>query len=101
MLTIDPSRTDLCEEFKRHPYGRHSADLHRLLDLMRWGYARGKTIILCTVPHKEWRLARLGPRRGTKVLIDPSRVFHDHDEAVWACFRARWKEMTGRDCPVE
>lgn len=101
MLSIDQSRTDLCEEFKRKPFGRHSADLHRLLELMRWGYARGKTIILCTVPHKEWRLAKLGPRRGTRMQIDQSRVFHDHDEAVWACFRARWKEMTGRDCPVD
>jgi hypothetical protein len=101
MLSIDPTRTDLCEEFKRQPAGRHSADLHRLLDLMRWGYARGKTIILCTVPHKEWRLAKMGPRRGSKVQVDNSRVFQDHDDAVWACFRARWKEMTGRDCPVE
>lgn len=101
MLTIDPSRTDLCEEFKRQPSGYHSADLHRLLDLMRWGYSRGKTIVLCTVPHKEWRLAKFGPRRGTKLQVDQSRVFHDHDEAIWACFRARWKEMTGRDCPVE
>jgi hypothetical protein len=100
MLSIDQSRTDLCEEFKRKPYGHHSADLHRLLDLMRWGYMRGKTLIVCTVPHKEWHLGKLGPRRGTKVEIDRSRTFHDHDEAVWACFRARWKEMTGKDCPV-
>lgn len=100
MLSIDQSRTDLCEEFKRQPHGRHSADLHRLLDLMRWGYSRGKTIVLCTVPHREWCLGKLGPRRGSKVQIDQSRIFRSHDEAIWACFRARWKEMTGRDCPV-
>lgn len=101
MLSIDQSRTDLCEEFKRQPFGRHSADLHKLLDLMRWGFARGRTIILCTVPHKEWRLAKFGPRRGTPMLIDQSRAFTAYKDAVWACFRARWKEMTGRDCPVE
>jgi len=101
MLSIDQSRTDLCEEFKRTPFGRHSADLHRLLDLMRWGFARGKTIILCTVPHKEWHLAKFGPRRGTPMQIDRSGTFHRYEDAVWACFRARWKEMTGRDCPVE
>lgn len=100
MLSIDQSRTDLCEEFKRQPSGRHSADLHRLLDLMRWGFMRGKTLIICTVPHKEWQLAKLGPRRGAKVQIDRSDTFHSHEDAVWACFRARWKEMTGRDCPV-
>ena len=101
MLSIDPSRTDLCEEFKRKPFGRHSADLHRLLDLMRWGFARGRTIILCTVPHKEWRLAKFGPRRGTPMQIDQSRAFTRYHDAVWACFRARWKEMTGGECPVE
>jgi len=100
MLSIDQSRTDLCEEFKRKPQGHHSADLHRLLDLMRWGYVRGKTMIFCTVPHKEWHLGKLGARRGQKVQIDRSRTFHDYNEAVWACFRARWKEMTGKDCPV-
>ncbi len=101
MLSIDPSRADLCEEFKRQPFGRHSADLHKLLDLMRWGFARGRTIILCTVPHKEWRLAKFGPRRGTPMQIDESRAFGAYQDAVWACFRARWKEMTGRDCPIE
>jgi hypothetical protein len=70
MLSIDPSRTDLCDEFKSKPFGRHSADLHKLLDLMRWGFARGRTVILCTVPHKEWRLAKFGPRRGTPMQID-------------------------------
>jgi hypothetical protein len=101
MLSIDPSRTDLCEEYKRQPFGRHSADLHKLLDLMRWGFARGRTVILCTVPHKEWRLAQYGPRRGTPMQVDESRAFHRYEEAAWACFRARWREMTGSECPVE
>ena len=100
MLSIDQSRTDLCAEFKTKPFGRHSADLHKLLDLMRWGYARGRTVILCTVPYKEWHLAQYGPRRGTPMQVD-ARAFHKYDDAVWACFRARWKEMTGADCPVE
>ena len=101
MYQIDPTRIDLAEEFKRKPYGRHSADLHKLLDLMRWGFARGRTIILCTVPHKEWRLAKFGPRRGTPMQIDRSRAFGSYQDAAWACFRARWKEMTGKECPVE
>ena len=100
MLSIDTSRIDLCAEFKAKPFGRHSADLHKLLDLMRWGYARGRTVILCTVPYKEWHLAQYGPRRGTPMQVD-DRAFHKYDDAVWACFRARWKEMTGADCPVE
>ena len=101
MLSIDLSRTDLCEEFKRKPFGRHSADLHKLLDLMRWGFARGRTVILCTVPHKEWRLAKSGPRRGTPLQTDQSRDYYSYHDAAGACVRARWKEMPGRDCPVE
>src|SRR4029434_511661 len=97
ILSIAPSRTELCAEFKRKPFGRHSADLHRLLDLMRWGFARGRTVILCTVAHKEWRLAKVGPRRGTPMQIDQSRAFASYHDVTWACFRARWKEVTGRD----
>ena len=67
---------------------------------VRWGFARGRTVILCTVPHKEWRLAKFGARRGTPMQIE-NRPFTAYKEVVWACFRARWKEMTGRDCPVE
>jgi len=101
MLSIDVSRSDLCEEFKRRPIGRHSSDLQKLLLLMRWGNARGRVIILCTVPHKEWRLGRMGPQRGTKVQIDETRQYHSYEDAVWACFRARWQEMTGEECPFE
>ena len=46
-------------------------------------------------------VAKFGPRRGTPMQIDQSRAFTSYHDAVWACFRARWKEMTGRDCPVE
>jgi hypothetical protein len=53
------------------------------------------------VPYKEWRLARFGPRRGMPMQIDQGRVFSSYQDANWACFRARWKEMTGRECPVE
>jgi hypothetical protein len=33
--------------------------------------------------------------------IDQSHAFGSYHDAVWACFRARWKEMTGGECPVE
>lgn len=101
MLSIDTTRTDLCEEFKERPVGRHSADLDKLLQLMRWGSVRGKVVIVCTVPEREWRLARCGKRRGDKIEILETPVFHRHRDAVWACFRARWKDITGMECPVE
>ena len=101
MLAIDTSRKDLCEEFKRNPIGAHSPDLQKLLLLMRWGSARGRPIIFCTAAGREWRLGRMGKRRGSAVEVDASRAFDRYADAVWACFRARWREMTDQECPVE
>ena len=42
----------------------------------------------------------MGPVRGMKVEVDDSQVFTDYGAAVWACFRARWQEVTGKACPV-
>jgi len=32
---LDPARTDLALEFKARPFGRHSAELQRVLNLFR------------------------------------------------------------------
>lgn len=90
----------LAGEFKAAPSGPYSADLQKVLQLLRWGHARGRTIIVCTKPYAEWRLGRMGAKRGMKVEVSDDQVFTDHDAAVWACFRARWLEVTGKPCPV-
>lgn len=103
MITIDaegPRGIALASEFKAAPFGPYSADLQKTLQLLRWGFARGRTIIVCTKPYAEWRLGRMGPVRGMKVEIEDSQVFTDYGAAVWACFRARWQEVTGKPCPV-
>jgi hypothetical protein len=100
MYRIDPTRADLAREYKSHPMGPHSAELQKALLILRWGAVRGKTVILCTGPDRAWRMARMGPRRGTPMQeIGPT--FKTHAEASWACFRARWQEATGKECPVE
>ncbi|WP_374305772.1 hypothetical protein [Ferrovibrio sp.] len=104
MLKIDPgsaASAALASQFKAAPFGPYSADLQKMLQLLRWGYARGRTIIVCTEPYKEWRLGRMGPKRGMKVELDPSAVFTDYSAAVWACFRARFQEVTGQPCPIQ
>lgn len=104
MLKIDPGSTEsaaLAQQFKAAPFGPYSADLQKMLQLLRWGFARGRTIIVCTVPYKEWRLGRMGPVRGMKVEVDESLAFNDYGQAVWACFRARFQEVTGQPCPVQ
>jgi hypothetical protein len=103
MIKIDaegPRGAALAGEFKAAPFGPYSADLQKVLQLLRWGHARGRTIIVCTKPYAEWRLGRMGPRRGMKVAVDDSQVFTEYGAAVWACFRARWQEVTGKACPI-
>jgi hypothetical protein len=100
MIAIDTTRKDLCEEFKKIPIGRHSPDLQKLLLRLRWGNARGRSIIVCTVIDRQWRLGRMGKRRGEPVEIDWNRAFDRYEDAVWACFRERWREVTGQECPV-
>ena len=99
MLRIDARAAPLAREFKSAPLGPYSADLQKLLLLLRWGVPRGRAVIVCTVPHREWRLARMGEARGSRMSLG-TEVFTSHEAASWACFRARWREVAGEDCPV-
>jgi len=100
MYRIDPARADLAREYKERPLGAHSAELEKVLLILRWGGVRGKSVIICTKPEREWRLGKLGPRRGTP-MTEYGPTYKTQAEASWACFRARWKEVTGHECPVE
>ena len=100
MYRIDPTRADLAREYKARPVGPHSAELQKLLLILRWGSVRGKTVIVCTKPEREWRLGKLGPKRGTP-MQEFGPTFTSPAEASWACFKARWQEATGKPCPVD
>ncbi|MBL8709494.1 MAG: hypothetical protein JNL25_09890 [Rhodospirillaceae bacterium] len=104
MIKIDAEGAQgaaLAREFKAAPFGPYSADLQKLLQLLRWGHVRGRTVIVCTKPYVEWRLGRMGPKRGMPVEVSESEIFLDFGEANWACFRARWQEVTDKPCPVD
>jgi hypothetical protein len=100
MYRIDPARADLAREFKARPYGPHSAELQKLLLILRWGNTRGKTVILASNSERRWRLGKFGPKRGTP-MQEYGPIYNSAAEASWACFRARWLEATGQECPVE
>ena len=100
MYRIDPARADLAREYKARPYGPHSAELQKVLLIMRWGGVRGKSVILVTEPDHAFRLGKMGPKRGTPMTEYGPR-YKTAAEASWACFRARWLEATGTECPVE
>ncbi len=95
MKTIDPDRTDLAREFREAPMGPHSAELQQLLSVMRWQPLKGKPIVVCTEPNREWRLGRNPGRRGEAIAFEGD-PFDNMGDALWALFRARWEAATGR-----
>lgn len=97
---IDPKRTDLAKEFRRQPYGRHSDELQRLLNLMRGGPNSGRLVALCIRRHREWVLGRLGAGPFDPVKRIDDRVFKSFDEIEWEIFRIRWKELSGEELKV-
>lgn len=101
MYRIDPERLDLAREFRAQPYGRHSGELQRVLNRMRGGANAGRYVLVCTKPHREWALARLGPCRGAPVALVPGHVFTTLAAAEWAVFKLRWKALTGRELVLE
>ncbi len=100
MYRIDPARADLAREYKARPNGPHSAELQKLLLILRWGSARGKSVILASKSERNFRLGKFGPKRGTP-MTEYGPTYKTAQEASWACFRARWLEITGQECPVE
>ncbi len=100
MYEIDPSRTDLAQEFKRKPFGRHSAELQRVLNRMRSEPLEGHYVLLRDGRFGPWKLAQLG-RRPQDPITSTGLVFQDRLEAEWAVFKLRWKRITGQDLRLE
>jgi hypothetical protein len=94
---IDPVRDlPFAEEFQCTPVGHHSPGLQRVLNVFRGEPLQGKYVLLCTKPHKEWRLARLSGERGKPVELE-NKFYQSLEEAEWDVFQRRWKDFTGED----
>ncbi len=89
---FDPA---LAEEFRHRPIGHHSPALERLLDRLRAGPTRGKYCLVCTEPHRTWRLARLSGERGVPPSLVPGCSYSSIEAAEWGVFRRRWEDETG------
>ena len=102
MYQFDPSRIDLAEEFRRNPYGRHSGDLQRLLNLFRSGPFAGKHVLIRET--RQWplklKLGRFGATPQDPILMT-GLEFDSYEAAEWAVFKLRWKDHTGHDLPLE
>jgi hypothetical protein len=96
MYRINATDRQWVDEFRAKPIGPHSPGLQRVLNAMRGAPQKGKYVLVCTRPHREWVLGRL-VGRGRPVEILPDRRFNSLAEAEWAVFRLRWREHTGTD----
>ena len=94
---IDPKRIDLAREFRKQPYGLHTDELQRLLNIMRGGPNAGRLVALCVRRHKEWVLGRMGAGPLDAIKRIDNRVFNSFDEIEWEIFKIRWKELSGEE----
>lgn len=100
VYTVDPDRIDLALEFKAKPYGRHSAELQRILNLFRSDPLPGNYCVVCTKPHRAWALARFRATSREPVdLLGP--VFTSLERAEWEVFKLRWQRRTGRALDID
>jgi hypothetical protein len=100
MYKVDPSRTDLALEFKAQPFGRHSAELQRVLNLFRSAPLSGNWCLVCRKRHAEWVLARFGESaRDPVTIVGP--VFTSLSSAEWHVFKLRWRQHTGKELLIE
>lgn len=93
---IDPVRDlSLVKEFRDNPVGHHSANLQRVLNVLRGEPLKGKYVLVCTKPHEEWQLAILSGERGKPVRLVTGKYYRSLKEAEWDVFKLRWKAVTG------
>ena len=97
MYEIDPSRTDLVEEFRSNPGGPHSPELTLVVNRLRVMPLEDRHVLVCTKRGREWVLAKIPNLRGAKMEIFEDQVFDDYYAGVWEVFKRRWKTVTGRD----
>ena len=97
MYEIDPSRTDLVEEFRNNPSGPYSPELTLVVNRLRVMPMADRHILVCTKRGREWMLAKMPTERGAKLELCEDKVFNDYSEGVWEVFRQRWKTVTGKD----
>ena len=88
------------KEFLGNPIGHHSPGLQRVLNVFRGEPLKGKYVLVCTKPHKEWQLAMLSGERSKPVTLVKGKIYRDLEEAERDVFRLRWQSFTGQKLPL-
>jgi len=90
-------RPAIAEEFRRTPFGRHSAELQLVLHEMRSEPVAGKPFLFISQTNKEWVLGRYSDDVPPVPVVDWSTRFTDLEAAEWHVFKLRWSAMFGED----
>ena len=90
-------RPAIAEEFRRKPFGRHSADLQLVLHEMRSGPIANKPFLFISETNKEWVLGRYSDHEPPVPVVDWSTKFTDLEAAEWHVFKLRWRAMFEED----
>jgi len=82
---------ELIEEYKSNPIGKHSEQLDIVLNFLRrhHEHMEGKYVIVCTEPHKEWRIAEHPGVRGERPTIFWDQRFDTREAAEYGLFLKR------------
>jgi hypothetical protein len=92
---IDPARLDLAAEYRARPFGRHSAALQALLDVM-YRAENCQNLILVGIGSGRWVLGeRLPDRQPPRLFLD--EAFTSLEAGQWAAFRRRWRALAGTE----
>lgn len=87
----------IAEEFRRTPFGRHSAELQLVLHEMRSEPIAGKPFLFISETNQEWVLGRYTHDVPPAPVVDWSTRFSDLESAEWHVFKLRWSAMFGED----
>ncbi|MDX8502613.1 hypothetical protein RFM99_30045 [Mesorhizobium sp. VK4C] len=88
-------RSDLLREFLNAPFGKHSADLRFILDVMRSQPVAGKWFSLMTKQYSEWRAVRWSLEMPFRVLETAPESFNSREDVERWVFKQRWGNLIG------
>ncbi|MGH7917940.1 MAG: hypothetical protein ACREQE_10750 [Candidatus Binataceae bacterium] len=84
---------ELIEEYRRNPFGHHSAALERVLVYFRQTPTKGKYVLVRMRPDLKFRIATLSGARGAPPNFVDKRTFDAEGEAHHAVFMLRIDEL--------
>jgi len=93
--TIDAPKSSLAMEFRSNPFGSHSAELQKLLNLMRSVPIAGKHFLFMSKTQEQWVLGRFSTVGPITPVLDWTTTFSSLTDAEWHVFKIRWAELFG------